>query len=326
MRVLVTGSAGYVASCLIPKLLSAGYDVVGIDLFPCEWMATILRGNFEHHIGDIRNITKMREIMTGCDAIIHLACISNDPSFDMNPDIGKSINYDCFLPIVKAAKDAKIKRFIYASSSSVYGVKPETNVTEDLPLQPLTDYSKYKAMCEEILLAEREDGFEVVIIRPATVCGWARAVRLDLCVHILTMAALRHEEIKVWGGSQYRPNIHIQDICDAYIALLEAPSDKVDGEIFNCGYHNMTISETARMIKNVMRTRYNKDVVITTTPSNDDRSYHVSSDKIQNIIGFVPKHSITEAIDELIGAYRGGMIENPDNEKYYAIKRMKGIL
>lgn len=326
MRILVTGSAGYVASNLIPKLLDAGHDVVGMDLFQCEWMYRIMRGNFHHIMGDIRNTEKVRQAMERCDAVIHLACISNDPTFDFNPEIGKSINYDCFLPMVKAAKDAGVKRFIYASSSSVYGVKSELNVTEDLSLEPLTDYSKYKAMCEEVLLNEREEGFETVIVRPATVCGYAWSIRLDLCVHILTMAALRNGEIKVFGGEQYRPNIHIDDISDAYIALLGADKEKVNGEIFNCGHHNMTIADTANLVKSVLSTRYNKRVTIKTTPSTDNRSYHVSSDKIYNAIGFAPHHTVIKAIDGLIEACRAGLILDPDNDKYYAIKRMKGIL
>jgi nucleoside-diphosphate-sugar epimerase len=323
-RIFVSGSSGYVASNLIPKLLDAGHDVVGMDLFPCEWMHQVMHGNFHHIIADIRNMNKVWEAMDGCDAVIHLAAISNDPSFDMNPEIGKSINFDFFRPLVKAAKDAGVKRFIFASSSSVYGVREEKDVIETTPLTPLTDYSKYKAMCEEVLLEERENGFETVIVRPATVCGWATNMRLDLCVHILTMAALRNGVIKVFGGDQYRPNIHIDDITDAYLMLLTA--DKVDGEIFNVGHKNLTIKDTALLIKNLMRVRYGRFIDIEYTSTNDNRSYHVSSEKIKRVLGFETKRSVSSAIDELIGAYKGGLILDPDNDRYYAIKRMKGVL
>lgn len=321
MRILVTGSSGYVASKLIPKLLDESHEVSGIDLFGVDYGA-----GYWHKTGDIRNIPQMQELMIGHDAVIHLAAISNDPSFDMNPDIGKSINYDCMQSIVRAAKDAGIRRFIFASTSSVYGVREEKDVVETTPLTPLTDYSKYKALSEEILLAERSDDFEVVIVRPATVCGWSNGIRLDLCVHILTMAALQNKMIKVFGGDQYRPNINILDLVEAYSLLLTAPADLVDGNIFNVGHTNMTIRETAEMIQGLLAERYNMKVEIETTPTNDHRSYHVSSEKIAQVLGFKPKHSIESAIDSLIGAYKGGLVPDANDEKYYAIKRMKGIL
>jgi nucleoside-diphosphate-sugar epimerase len=199
MKVLVTGNGGYVGSALVPLLLRSGHSVVGYDIVH-EYDYDI--PNFISYKADIRDIDYLEYAMRGCEAIIHLACISNDPSADLDPALTKTINLDSFLPMVKAAKKIGVRRFIFASSSSVYGVKSEPDVTEDLPLEPLTDYSRYKAKCEEILLNERCDGFETVIIRPATVCGYSSAVRLDLCVHILTMAALTNRVIKVFGGDQ----------------------------------------------------------------------------------------------------------------------------
>lgn len=320
-RIFITGSSGYVASNLIPKLIAAGHEVSGIDLFDADYGP-----GYWHKTGDVRNIPQIHELMIGHDAVIHLAAISNDPSFDMNPEIGKSINYDCMQPIIQSAKDAGIKRFIFASTSSVYGVREEKDVIETTPLTPLTDYSKYKSLCEEILHNERSDDFETVVIRPATVCGWSSSIRLDLCVHILTMAALRHGVIKVFGGEQYRPNIHIEDLTDMYAMMLTAPAALVSGETFNVGHTNMTIRETAETIKGLLLERYDTKVEIETTPTNDHRSYHVSSEKIGRVLGFKPKHSIESAIDSLIGAYKNGLISEPDADRYYAIKKLKGIL
>src|SRR5580704_13196802 len=173
-RVLVTGGAGYVGSSLIPKLLAANYDVTVLDLYIYGedlFAGYRDRAGLREIKGDLRNPADVARALEGCDAVIHLACISNDPSFDLDPALGRAINYDSFRPLVRASKDAGVRRFIYASSSSVYGIKNDGDVTEDLPLAPLTDYSKFKAMCEEVLAQEAEPGFTIVTLRPATVCG-----------------------------------------------------------------------------------------------------------------------------------------------------------
>ena len=235
---LVTGGAGYVGSSLVPKLLAAGYEVTVLDLYLYGDVFAGLQSRPEltEVKGDLRNPADVARALDGCDAVIHLACISNDPSFDLDPELGKSINYDCFRPLVRAAKDAGVRRFIYASSSSVYGIKGDANVTEELALEPLTDYSKYKAMCEEVLEEEREPGFVAVTLRPATVCGYAPRLRLDLTVNILTNHAVNNGRITVFGGEQLRPNIHIEDMTDLYLRLLEAPDEAIDGKIWNAGY------------------------------------------------------------------------------------------
>ncbi|MGD2179793.1 NAD-dependent epimerase/dehydratase family protein [Lusitaniella coriacea] len=323
--VLVTGGAGYVGSVLVPKLLNAGYNVKVIDLYIYgENVLDAVKDHpgLEQIKGDLRDRALLEKIMPGCDAVIHLACISNDPSFELNPDLGKSINYDAFISLVEVAKANKVKRFIYASSSSVYGIKETENVTEDLPLQPLTDYSKYKALCEEVLLSQREPGFVTLVLRPATVCGYSPRLRLDLTVNILTNHAVNNNKIKVFGGEQKRPNIHIEDMTDLYIKCLQLPDEKIDGKIFNAGYENYKVKEIANMVRNVV----GEEVEIVTTPTDDNRSYHVSSDKIKEEIGFVPQHTIEEAVEDLLKAFNKGLIPDSMTEiNYYNIKTMQEI-
>ena len=254
--------------------------------------------------------------------MIHLACISNDPSFELNPRLGKSINYDAFPGLVTASKANGVRRFVYASSSSVYGVKDTENVTEDLPLEPLTDYSKYKALCEEVLMKERERGFATLILRPATVCGYSPRLRLDLTVNILTNHAANNNKITVFGGQQMRPNIHIDDVVDLYVRTLEWPDEAIDGEIFNAGYENLPVMEIAQKVRSVVGER----VEIITTPTDDNRSYHVSSEKIKRELGFAPKRTIEDAVRGLVAAFRDGKIPNPMTDiRYYNIKTMQAL-
>lgn len=324
-NVLVVGGAGYVGSNLVPKLLKAGHKVTVLDLYLYgDDVLKVAADNpgLTQIKGDMRDPATVKKALNGCDAVIHLACISNDPSFELNPDLGKSINYDCFRPLVKAAKEAGVKRFIYASSSSVYGIKEGTDVTEDLALEPLTDYSKYKALCEEILLEEREPGFVVLILRPATVCGYSSRLRLDLTVNILTHHAITKGKITVFGGNQMRPNIHIEDMTDLYAYCLQREDAEIDGKTYNAGYENYTVSDLANMVKKGL----DRDIEITITPSNDNRSYHVSSKKIQKELGFTPKRTIEDAVRDLKDAFESGLVTDPDNNiLYYNIKLMQSI-
>jgi nucleoside-diphosphate-sugar epimerase len=324
-NVLVTGGAGYVGSALIPKLLEAGHRVTVLDLYLygedlfAEYRDT---GRLIEVKGDLRDEAAVHKSLEGCDAVIHLACISNDPSYDLDPDLGKSINYDCFRPLVQASKNAGVKRFIYASSSSVYGIKEELNVTEDVPLEPLTDYSKYKALCEDVLNEERVPGFVTCIIRPSTVCGYAPRLRLDLTVNILTNHAINNGKITVFGGEQKRPNIHIDDMVDLYLFLLQCPDEKIDGEAFNAGYENYTVMEIANMVRDAI----GKDVEIAVTPSDDNRSYHVSSQKMRDQLGFTATRSVTDASRDLAQAFADGKIPDPmDDPQYFNIKLMQEL-
>jgi nucleoside-diphosphate-sugar epimerase len=320
-QVLVTGGAGYVGSNLVPKLLAAGYRVTVLDL--CIY-GDVLAPHPGLRIvkGDLRNAADVAAALAGCDAVIHLACISNDPSFDLDPTLGRSINYDCFRPLVRAAKDAGVRRFIYASSSSVYGIKNAPDVHEDLALEPLTDYSKYKAMCEDVLNAERAPGFVTVILRPATVCGYAPRLRLDLTVNILTNLAINNRRITVFGGGQLRPNIHVDDMTDLYVMLLEAPDAAVDGKVWNAGYHNLKVMDIAEKVRDEIGPR----VEIVVTPTDDHRSYHVSSERIRRDLGFVARRSVENAIVDLREAFAAGRVPNAmTDDRYYNIKRMQAL-
>lgn len=320
--VYVTGGGGYVGSILIPKLLDAGYKVSVIDLFIYGEEVLPDHPNLTKIKGDIRDAELLQQTIPGHDAVIHLACISNDPSFDLNPDLGKSINLDAFEPMVQIAKNGGVKRFVYASSSSVYGIKEEPEVTEEMELTPLTDYSKFKAMCEEILAQYQSDDFTTVTIRPATVCGYSPRLRLDLVVNILTNLAINKGQITVFGGSQKRPNIHIQDMTDLYLHLLDLPSEPIAGKVFNAGYENHPVAELAQIVKD----QVGDQVQIVTSPSDDLRSYHVSSEKIKKELGFVPKHTIGDAVAELKKAFDEGKVpESLSHPKYFNVKLMNLI-
>src|SRR6185295_14215028 len=284
-RVMVTGGAGYVGAMLVPALLEAGYAVTVLDLYIYgEDVLAGCRSNpgLREIKGDIRDGAAVKRSLEGADAVIHLACISNDPSFELNPDLGRSINLDAFVPLVRASKEAKVKRFVYASSSSVYGIKDGVEVTEDLSLEPLTDYSKFKAECEVLLEQERAPGFTTVTIRPATVCGYSPRQRLDVVVNILTNLGVHKGEVSVFGGAQLRPNIHIEDMADAYMLLLLAPDEKVNGKVYNAGYENHSVMQLAEMVQR----NVGPDCKLKVQNTNDMRSYHVSSKKIKDELGF----------------------------------------
>ncbi|MBI5519122.1 MAG: NAD-dependent epimerase/dehydratase [Desulfovibrio sp.] len=323
--VFVTGGAGYVGALLVPKLLDAGYAVKVLDLY-LYGDDVILGGKGDPKLteikGDLRDVSLLEKHLPGCDAVIHLACISNDPSYELDPNLGRSINYDAFLPLVDISKKNGVKRFIYASSSSVYGLKDDPEVTEDLPLEPLTDYSKFKAMCEEYLNAAATDDFTVTTIRPSTVCGYSPRMRLDLTVNILTNHAINKGQITVFGGEQKRPNLHIEDMCEVYLFMLKQDPKKIQKKIYNVGYENYKVKEIAQMVSETL----GGNIPITTTPTNDNRSYHVSSRKIKEELGFEPKHTIQEAILDLKKAFEAGKLPNSfDDISYYNVKLMQAI-
>ena len=327
--VLVTGGAGYVGSLLTPQLLKLGYKVTVYDImyFGDEFLPK-QNPNLKIVDGDIRDTAKLAEAMKGIDVVISLACISNDASFELDEKLSTSINLDAFEPMVVAAKRAGVKRFIYASSSSVYGVSEAPDVTEDHPLVPLTLYNKYKGMCEPLLFKHQTKDFVCTVIRPATLCGYAPRQRLDLSVNILTNHAINNGKITVFGGSQKRPNLHVQDMCDVYEMLLTVPDEKIAGEIFNAGFQNMSIMDIALTAKRVVQEIFPEkgDIPIVTTPTDDIRSYHVNSDKIQRILGFKPRFAVEDAIRDLCAAFKAGKLpKSLEDTFYFNLRRLKEV-
>lgn len=326
-NVLVTGGAGYVGHVLTPRLLDEGYNVTVYDRL---FFGARFPNSPNLHVieGDIRDTAKLAEALKGQDAVLHLACISNDASFELDETLSETINFNCFEPMVVAAKEAGVKRFVYASSSSVYGVSDSPNVTEDHPLVPLTLYNKFKGMCEPVLWKHKADNFTCVVIRPATICGYSPRTRLDLSVNILTNHAVNKGTITVFGGNQMRPNLHIEDMVDAYLLMLTAPHAKIHGETFNIGFQNYSISDIALMVKKVVEEELPEkgDIKIVTTPSNDNRSYHVNSDKVKRVLGFVPKRNIEDAVRDLTRAFRNHLLEKSfDEDWYYNVRTMKKL-
>ena len=330
-NVLVTGGAGYVGAMLVPKLLARGHHVTVLDTyyFGREPLSA-LRGAAGLHeiVADIRDRDAVRRAVSGCDSVIHLACISNDPSFELDPDLAKTINYDAFEPLVEESKKAGVRRFVFVSSSSVYGVSEAERVTEDHPLHSLTDYSKYKALCEPILLAAQSRDFTTLVLRPATVCGFSTRMRFDLSVNILTNHAVNNRKITVFGGTQTRPNIHIEDITDLYADVLDEADEKIAGQIFNAGYQNHTIAKLAEISKAVVEEEFPQlaPIAIETTPTNDNRSYRVDSEKIERVLGFRPRRTIEDAVRDLCRAFKNDRLPNSmTDERYFNVKLMKSL-
>ncbi|WP_416678731.1 NAD-dependent epimerase/dehydratase family protein [Candidatus Pseudothioglobus sp. Uisw_016] len=307
MKILVTGGCGYKGHVLIPKLLNQGHHVTCFDI---QWFGNFLKGHDNLTIikGDIRNIEEIP--LNGVECIIHLASIANDPCGDLNPKLTWEVSALATMQLADKAKRVGVKRFIYASSGSVYGIKDEEQVTEDLELEPISEYNKTKMVAERVLLSYQND-MVVQIIRPATVCGYSDRMRLDVSVNLLTMHALSKGKITVFGGDQVRPNIHIDDLTDLYIHLIDNP--QITG-VYNAGFENISILDIAEMVTKHL------PVKIEVTASNDPRSYRVNSDKIL-ATGFKPKKKVENAIIEIIEKFNSGLLK--DEEKFYNLKWMQ---
>ena len=324
-KLIIFGGAGYCGSVLVPQLLNDGWNVTVYDKM---WYDPMFPNNPNLKMiqGDVRDIDSVAAACEGKEYLLHLACISNDASFELDENLSTSVNLDSFEPLVIAAKKAGVKRFVFASSSSVYGVSDSPNVTEDHPLVPLTLYNKYKGMCEPLLKKHTDKNFVGVIFRPATVCGYGPRQRLDLSVNILTNHAVNKGKILVFGGDQLRPNLHIQDYADLCKLLLTAPDEKIADQIFNCGFQNLSILDIAQAVKKVVQEVFPEkgDIPIETSSSNDLRSYHINSSKIKHILGFEPKYSVEDAVRDLCAAFREGKLPNSfDDDRYYNVRTMK---
>ncbi len=298
-NVLITGGAGYVGTVLTPRLLAAGYTVTVYDVmyYGCELTR---QPRLKIIDADIRDTERFREACRGVDAVIHLACISNDPR--------------------------GVGRFIYASTSSVYGVSEAPEVTETHPLVPLTLYNRYKGLCEPLLFKHQGPEFACVTIRPATVCGYSPRMRLDLTVNILTNHAVNTGKITVFGGEQLRPNLHILDMCDLYELLLKVDDAKIAGETFNAGYQNHSVMDIAKMVRKVVHEEFPEkgEIEIVTTPTNDIRSYHINSDKIAARLGFRPRRGIEDAVRDLCRAFKDGRLpDSLTDDRYVNVRVLK---
>lgn len=328
-NLLITGGSGYVGSRLIFKLLGetelkiVNYD---ISLFGDTHLPHSDR--LVYCKEDITNPKKFEKaiIDNNVDTVLHLACISNDPTYELNSELSKKINYDCFEDLVCVAKKNKVKKFIYASTCSVYGISDSPNVIETNELKPITDYNKYKALCEPVLNKYLDDDFVGIIIRPATVCGFSEKMRFDLTVNILTNFAYNKGFIRVFGGKQSRPNLHIDDMCDLYKRLIFEDIKRFNGEIFNVGTENLKIIEVAERVKNVMKNKFGgKDIEIRVEESADIRSYMINSDKIKKLLGFEFKKTVNDAIEDLCFGFKNKKIIDSFSDQWSNIKVLSKI-
>lgn len=339
MRILITGGAGYVGSRLVPALLEDGHTVMVFDTF---WFGDHLppdAGQAGPHVfpwlpgmlfkerGDVRDVALLRKWLCYSDAVIHLACLSNDPSSEIDADLTRAINLDAFEPLVVAAKEAGVRRFIYCSTSSVYGVSDAPEVREDHPHKPITLYNTYKSQCEPLLMRHASPDFECVVLRPATVCGYSPRQRLDLVVNVLTNQAYNAGKITVYGGAQMRPSVHIDDLVDCYRHLLTAPAHLVAGEIFNFGAGNKSVEDLALLVQAVVYASAGKKSEIEFLPTQDPRSYRVNNDKISSVLGFHARRTVQDAVADLCAAFAAGRIpDSMGRSEYYNVRRMKEVL
>ena len=309
MKILVTGGCGYIGTVLIKKLLKLGHKVISVDK---QWFGNYLpkNKNLTNLKLDIKDIQKIS--LKGVNTIIHLSSISNDPMAEIDKNLSWETSVLGSEILTRHAVKSKVKRIIYASSGSVYGIKKEKKVNESLSLKPISLYNKVK-MCTERLILSYNRSIEVFILRPATVCGFSPRMRLDVAVNALTFGALKNKTIKVFGGSQIRPNIHIDDMVDAYIFFLKSKK-KLQG-IYNLGFENKSILSIAKLIKSKIKSNIN-----IYKNSNDPRSYRLSSSKILKV-GFRPKKTVSDAIVELKNLFDEGVFK--DNKKFHSVKWLK---
>ncbi len=310
MKILLTGACGYVGTSLTKSLLDQGHEVIGYDI---QWFGNYLESHPKLKVvqGDVRNVEEIP--WDGVEVVIHLANVANDPCSELNSKLNWEVNALATQFLVEKAIACGVKQFIYASSGSVYGVKEEPQVTEELGLVPISDYNKTKMVSERVLLSYSNQ-ILVNIVRPATICGVSPRMRLDLSVNMLTMQALANQKITVFGGNQTRPNIHLKDMIRVYHHFLAKGAQNPG--VFNAGFENISILDIAQRVQKQVPCE------IIVSESNDPRSYRLSSRKLENS-GFTPQYSVDHAIQEIMEAFRAGKLKMED--RWFNIKTMKTI-
>lgn len=324
--VLITGGAGYIGSMLTRALLADGVPVRVLDrrLFG-DGLAAVTDPLLENVLGDIRDVDQYRAALDGVGVVVHLAAVANDPSFDLDPEVGRSVNFDCLDHVFRLAEQHGVRRFVYASSASVYGISDAPEVDEGHPLVPITDYNRYKAAGEDLLFPLTRPGFETVAVRAATVCGYSTRQRLDLTVNMLTAQAVRAREITVFGGAQYRPNVHLRDLVAVYRRLvLDASLGVLDGKPLNVGHQNLPVAEIAELIAAEVTTLTGNAITTTTTPSDDQRSYRLTSSRLAETLGITPRLTVADACAEVASAIiKGKLPDALTNPRYYNVRWMR---
>lgn len=324
--VLVTGGAGYIGSVLTRALLAHGCRVRVLDTrFFGDGLAGLDDPRLENVLGDIRDATLYREALAGVDVVVHLAAVANDPSFDLDPDLGRSVNHACLDHVMRLPRETGARRFVYASSASVYGISEAPEVDESHPLVPVTDYNRYKAKGEELLFPLTADGFETVAVRAATVCGVSPRQRLDLTVNLLTAQAVADGGITVFGGAQYRPNVHIEDLVQVYLRLvLDDRLGPLNAAALNVGHQNLTVADIARRVADTAGTLTGAAVSVTTTASDDVRSYRLTSRRLARTLGITPRRTVDDACRDVGTAILDGRIADPlTDERLHNVRWMK---
>ncbi|MDP1728835.1 MAG: SDR family oxidoreductase [archaeon] len=322
-KVLITGGAGYIGSVLVPKVLAAGFEVRVLDLmlFGNRGLESV-RGKCEVFSGEIRDSKLVERCLEDVEAVIHLASVANDPCADLDPKLTEAVNFQATIDLARKAKEKGVGRFIYSSTGSVYGVKKELNITEESSTNPITVYAKTKAESEKIVIAYNDNNFTTVALRPATTGGYSPRMRLDLVVNILTNQAVNTGKLIVHGGEQMRPSIDIQDITDYYVHLLNAPKEKIGGQVFNASCDNYKVMEIAETVRDVV----GKHVELEVSETRDLRSYPMVSEKITRVLGLKPQRTLADTVGGLKYAFETGKIPNPENSIYRNIETMKKLM
>lgn len=312
MKILVTGGNGYVGNKLVPALLKKKHYVYSLDL---NLFGDFLpkHKNLIKIKADVRNINKLK--LKNIECIIHLASISNDPMAEIDKNLSWETSALGTMELMNFALKNKIKRIIYASSGSVYGIKKDRSVTENLSLKPISLYNKVKMITERVILSYQKN-IDIFIVRPATVCGFSKRMRFDVSVNALTFSALKSNKIFVNGGKQIRPNIHIDDMVDLYLFLLKV--NKKFAGVYNAGFENLSILNLAKKIQKIIPSK-----IVILKKNFDPRSYRINSDKLLKI-GFKPKRSVEDAIFDMNNKFKSKELK--DNPRFHSIRWLKNIL